>query len=345
MPEQISMNLMNLVAVAGGNMKRRDFIALASGAAAAWPFYVHAQTSAMPVVGFLSGRPLGDDDNAAALRKALAEAGFVEGKNVRIDYSPDSGDTERLVAGAAGLVSKTVTVIVAGGAPAALAAKRATQTIPIVFTSGVDPVQIGLVASFNRPGGNATGFFSQVGDLVGKNLSLLHEIVPAAKRIALLVNPSNNPASGPFIKNAIEAARTLGLEVQVFNATSIAEIDVAFEALARWPAAAVLIGPDPYLGSRRSQIATLTARYKLPDGSLDGRFVRAGGLLAYGPSIPATYALAGGYVARILKGEKPADLPVQQPTTFQLTLNLKTASALGIKIPEALLGTAHEVIE
>ncbi len=327
-------------------MKRRDFIVLAGGAATtAWPLTARAQTSAVPVVGFLSGRPIEDDDNAAALRKALTEAGFVDGKNVRIEYSPDSGNTERLGAGAAGLVSKNVTVIVAGGAPAALAAKRATQTIPIVFTSGVDPVQIGLVASFNRPGANATGFFSQVDELAGKTLSLLHDVVPAAKRIALLVNPSNATASGPFIKNATEAARTLGLVLQVFNAVSIAEIDAAFEEMARWAAAAVLIGPDPYLGSRRAQIAALTARTKLPDGSLDSRFVRAGGLLAYGPSIPASYALAGGYVARILKGEKPADLPVQQPTTFLLTLNLKTANALGVKIPENLLGTAHEVIE
>ncbi|MFT5042936.1 MAG: putative ABC transport system substrate-binding protein, partial [Hyphomicrobiaceae bacterium] len=242
------------------------------------------------------------------------------------------------------LVRRGAAVIMAGPPPAALAAKHATQTIPIVFTSGADPVRIGLVSSFNRPGGNATGFHIQFIQLVGKRLSLLHEIVPRGARIAVLVNPVN-PEAETIVRNATETARALGREIKVFNAKTIGEIDTAFAALMAWRAGAVFVGPDPLLFRRNAQIATLAARHVLPTSSMESAFVEAGGLMSYGPNLADLYRQAGLHVGRILKGEKPADLPVQQPTKFELVINLKTAKALGIVIPRSILLRADELIE
>ncbi len=305
-----------------------------------------AQQAAMPVVGWLNPQPLSSSRHLLnGFRKGLREAGFVEGKSVTIELRPGNGERGRLPGLAADLVRRGVAVIMAGSPPAALAAKRATQTIPIVFTSGADPVRIGLVSSYNRPGGNVTGFHIQFSQLVGKRLSLLHEMVPRATRIAVLVNPDHPSDAEPTVRNATEAARALGLDIQIFNARTIGEIDAAFAALVLWRAGAVLVGPDPLFASRNAQIVTLAARHKLPTSVLLGRFVEGGGLMSYGPDISDMYRRAGGYVGRILKGEKPADLPVQQPTKYELVINLKTAKALGITFPPSILLRADEVIE
>ena len=326
-------------------MRRREFIALVGCAAAAWPLPVRAQQPAVPVVGWLNPRALDATRNDfAAFRKGLGEAGFVEGKSVTIELRPGDGRGERLPELADDLVRRGVAVIMAGSPPAALAAKRATQTIPIVFTSGADPVRIGLVSSFNRPGGNVTGFHIQFIRLVGKRLSLLHEAVPQAARIAVLVNP-DNPEAEPAVRNATEAARALGLDIQVFNARTIGEIDAAFAALVLWRAGAVLVAPDPFFSQRRAQIVTLAARHVLPTSDYWPKGVKAGYLMSYGPDLPDLYRRAGLYVGRILKGEKPADLPVQQPTKFELVVNLKTAKQLGITIPPEVLYQATKVIK
>jgi len=318
---------------------------LALGLLAA-PLPTEAQQSAMPVVGWLHPQPLATSrKNLAGFRKGLGEAGFVEGKNVMIELRLADGKHERLPALADDLVRRGVAVIMAGSPPAALAAKRATQTIPIVFTSGADPVKIGLVSSYNRPGGNATGFHVQYSQLVGKRLALLHEAVPQTARIAVVVNPGNPSEAEPTVRNATEAARALGLDIKVFNAGTVGEIDAAFAALALWRAGAVLVGPDPFLGGRNAQIVTLAARHMLPTSVNRGDFVEAGGLMTYGPDLPDLYRQAGLYVGRILKGEKPANLPVQQPTKFELVVNLKTAKALGITIPPEVLYRATKVIK
>ncbi len=305
-----------------------------------------AQQSAMPVVGWLNPQPLATNrDRFEGFRKGLGEAGFVEGKNLMIELRPGGGG-QSMQERADDLVRRGVAVIMAGSPPAALAAKRATQTIPIVFTSGADPVKIGLVSSYNRPGGNATGVHIQYSQLVGKRLALLHEAVPRAARIAVLVNPAR-PASEavPTVRSATEAARALGLDIQVFNAGTIDEIDAAFAALVAWRAGAVLVGPDPFFGTRRAQIMTLAARHVLPTSCMVSGCVEAGGLMTYGPDISDMYRRAGRYVGRILKGEKPADMPVQQPTKIELEINLKTAKGLGIRIPESILLRADVVIE
>ena len=326
-------------------MRRREFVALVGGAAAAWPLLARAQQSAVPVVGWLNPGPLeASQAILAAFREGLGEAGFVEGESVTFELRP-GGTGEPLSERADDLVQLGVAVIMAGSPPAALAAKRATQTIPIVFTSGADPVKIGLVSSFNRPGGNATGFHIQFSQLVGKRLSLLHEMVPQAKRIAVLINPAHPSDAEPTVKNATEEARALGLDLQVFNAGTIGEIDTAFAALVAWRAGAVFIGPDPFFGGRRAQIASLAARHVLPTSSFGRSQVEAGALMSYGPVTADMYRRAGRYVSRILKGEKPADLPVQQPTKFELVINLKTADALGVIIPPTTLARADDVIE
>ncbi len=325
-------------------MKRREFIALAGGAAAAWPLTVHAQQSARPVVGWLNPRPIkASRPIFNGFRKGLGEAGFVEGKSVTIELRPGGGG-QSLQERANDLVRRGVAAIMAGPPPAALAAKRATQTIPIVFTSGADPVKIGLVSTFNRPGGNATGFHIQFIQLVGKRLSLLHEMVPRAERIAVLVNPAN-PKAETILRNATKTARALGRDIKVFNAKTVGEIDTAFAALVAWRAGAVFVGPDPLLFRRNAQIATLAARHVLPTSSMESGFVEAGGLMSYGPDLTDLYRRAGGYVGRILKGEKPAHMPVQQSTKFELAVNLKTAKALGITFPPSILLRADVVIE
>jgi putative ABC transport system substrate-binding protein len=279
------------------------------------------------------------------LRKGLGEAGFVEGKNVMIELRPADGKRGRLPALADDLVRRGVSVIKAGSLPGALAAKRATQTIPIVFTSGADPVKNGLVSSYNRPGGNVTGFHIQFFQLVKKRFSLLHEAVPQAARIAVLNNPAN-PSAALTVRDATETARALGRNIQVFNAGTVGEIDTAFAALVAWRAGAVFVGPDPVFGGRRNaQIVTLAARHMLPTSVHQGRYVEGGGLMTYAPDISDMYRRAGGYVGRILKGEKPADMPVQQPTKFELIINLKTAKALGLTIPPSILYQATKVIK
>ena len=326
-------------------MRRREFIALVGIAAAAWPLTVRAQQSTMPVVGWLNLSPLNSSRHFLnSFRKGLGEAGFVEGKNVTIELRPGGGG-QSMKERADDLVRRGVAAIMAGAPPAALAAKRATQTIPVVFTSGTDPVKIGLVSSFSRPGGNVTGFHIQFIQLVGKRLALLHEIVPQAGRIAVLVNPAHPSEAVPTVRDATEAARALGLDLKVFNAGTVGEIDTAFAALVAWRAGAVFVGPDPLFVVRNAQIVTLAARHKLPTSVLLGRFVEAGGLMTYGPDLPDLYRRAGGYVGRILKGEKPANLPVQQPTKFEMVINLKTAKAIGITIPQSIMLSANKVIE
>jgi len=326
-------------------LSRREFGTLLGGAAAAWTLPVSAQQSAMPIVGWLNPRPLSASrPRFAAFLKGLGEAGFVEGESVMLELRP-GGTGEPMQERADNLVRQGVSVIMAGSPPAALAAKRATQTIPIVFTSGADPVRIGLVSSFNRPGGNATGFHIQYSQVVGKRLSLLHEMVPQAARIAVLVNPAHPSDAEATEQNATEAARALGLDLKVFNAGTIGEIDAAFAALVAWRAGAVLVGPDPFFGARRAQITTLAARHVLPTSVFSRGFVKAGGLMSYGSDIQDMYRRAGLYVGRILKGGKPADLPVLQPTKFELIINLKVAKALGIAIPQSILLRADDVIE
>ena len=326
-------------------MIRRISFIVAALAILATAYSATAQQSAMPVVGWLNPQPLSSSRQLLdGFRKGLGEAGFVEGKNVMIELRPADGKRGRLPALADDLVRRGVAVIMAGSPPAALAAKRATQTIPIVFTSGADPVKIGLVSSYNRPGGNVTGFHIQFVQLVKKRLSLLHEAVPQAARIAVLNNPAN-PSAALTVRDATETARALGRDIQVFNAGTVGEIDTAFAALVAWRAGAVFVGPDPFFGGRNAQIVTLAARHMLPTSVNRGDFVEAGGLMTYGPDLPDLYRRAGGYVGRILKGEKPADMPVQQPTKFELIINLKTAKALGLTIPPSILYQATKVIK
>ncbi len=309
------------------------------------PAAVRAQQSAKPVVGWMHPRSLNASRHfLGGLRKGLGEAGFVEGKNVMIELRPADGKRARLPALADDLVRRGVSVIMAGSAPAALAAKRATQTIPVVFTSGTDPVKIGLVSSFNRPGGNVTGFHIQFIQLVKKRLALLHEAVPQARRIAMLNNPAH-PVAEQAVRDATETARALGLDFQVFNAGTVGEIDAAFAALVLWRASAVYVGTDPLFSRRSKQIATLAAHHVLPTSGYIGGFIEAGGLMSYGPDLPDMYRRAGGYVGRILKGEKPAHMPVQQSTKYELAINLKTAKALGITFPPSIMLSADKVIE
>ncbi len=323
-------------------MRRRDFVTLAGGAAAAWVLPVRAQ--AVPVVGWLSPQPLKASQHFIdSFHTGLGEVGFIEGKNVTILLRPGGGD-QSLQERANDLVQRGVAAIMAGPPPAALAARRATQTIPIVFTSGADPIELGLVSSYNRPGGNATGFHIQFIQLVDKRFSLLHEMVPRAARIAVLVNPAN-PKAETIERNATRTALALGRDIKVFNARTVGEIDAAFTALVAWRAGAVFVGPDPFLFRRNAQIAKLAVHHLLLTSSMERAFVDAGGLMTYGPNLPDLYRRAGVYVGRILKGENPADLPVQQPTKFELVINLKVAKVLGITIPASILLQADEVIE
>lgn len=326
-------------------MTRKIAFPAATLAILATAYSATAQQSAMPVVGWLNPQPLSSSRHMLnGFRKGLGEAGFVEGKNVMIELRPADGKRARLPALADDLVRRGVAVIMAGSPPAALAAKRAAQTIPIGFTSGADPVKIGLVSSYNRPGGNVTGFHIQFIQLVKKRLSLLHEAIPQAARIAVLVNPAN-PSAALTVRDATETARALGRDIKLFNAGTVGEIDTAFAALVAWRAGAVFVVPDPFFSNRSAQIATLAARHVLPTSGHNRRLVEAGGLMTYGPDLPDLYRRAGRYVGRILKGEKPADLPVQQPTKFELVINLKTAKALGITIPPSILLGADKVIE
>lgn len=327
---------------------RRRFMIAGFGAATlagTWPLSVLAQQSKLPVVGWLHPRPLNSSRSyISSFRKGLGEAGFKELNNVTIEFRSADGRAERLPRLADDLVRRGAAVIMAGSAPAALAAKRATETIPVVFTSGTDPAQIGLVSSFNRPSGNVTGFHVQLLQLVGKRLSVLHEIIPQAKRIALLINPAH-PEAETILRNATETARALGLDLKAFNAGTVGEIDTAFAALVAWYAGAVFVGPHPFLDAQSAYIVNLAASHALPTSVTFNAGVAAGGLVTYSPDLPDLYRRAGLYVGRILKGEKPGDLPVQQPTRFELAINLKTARALGITVSESILVRATHVIE
>ena len=323
-------------------MRRRDFIMLLGGAVAAWPLAAHPQQAAAPLVGLLEGAD--DPTLTTALRLGLSQSGFVEGKSVTFEYSNANGQYDRLPALAAELVRRQVAVIGTVSPVAALAAKAATATIPIVFTLGTDPVRDGLVASLNRPGGNVTGvtFFSNL--LAARRLELLHETLPMAPSIAILLNPNNSNA-GLELNETETAARTLGLQLVVVRATNEGEIDAAFVTLVQQRAMALLVLSDQYLYSRRGQIVLLATRHAIAT-SFSGRDqVAVGGLMSYGANLANTSRQAGIYIARILKGEKPADLPVIQPTKFELFLNLNTAKTLGIEIPANVLALADEVIE
>jgi putative tryptophan/tyrosine transport system substrate-binding protein len=326
-------------------MKRRELIRLLAGATV-WPLAARAQQTAMPVIGFLSSRSPGESSAVvAAFRRGLGEAGFVEGRNAHIAFRWAEGRNDRLPALATDLVTHQASVIVAtGGGPSAMAAKTATTTVPIVFTFGSDPVKAGLVASFNRPGGNLTGVSWFSSDLGPKRLELLLELAPKTAVIALLVNPNNAElASQPA--DFQEAARTLGKQVHIFNASSEKEIDTAFMTFVGQKADALVVGGDPFFTSRREQLIALAARHAVPASYSSREYVADGGLMSYGNSVVDAYRRAGVYAGRILNGAKPADLPVERLTTFELVINLKTAKGLGLTVPDKLLVAADEVIE
>jgi ABC-type uncharacterized transport system substrate-binding protein len=327
-------------------MRRREFIA-GFGGSVAWPMVARAQQAAMPVVAFVSGGSANTlRDYAAAFRKGLGDTGYVDGRNVTVEYHWLEGQYDLLPALMADLVRRQVAVIATpGSAPASLAAKAATTTIPIVFSVGEDPVQLGLVASIARPGGNATGINFFTAEVVAKRLRLLHDMVPNAVRIAVLVNPTNASTAEPTLRDAREAAPTIGLQIQVLNAATIGEIDATFATLARQQLDAIFVAPDAFFTSRAVQFATLTASERIPAAYANRDIVAAGGLMSYGTDIADTFRQVGVYACTILKGAKPADLPVLQSTKFEFVINLKTAKALGLTIPVDVLSIADEVIE
>jgi putative ABC transport system substrate-binding protein len=327
-------------------LKRREFLTLLGGGAAAWPLAARAQP-AMRVIGYLSGvTPDGDTERVRALRQGLKETGYVEGENLTIEYRWAENQFDRLPALAAELVRRQVAVIVAtGGTLPALAAKAATSTIPIVFGVGDDPVRLGLVASLARPGGNATGINFFLGELTAKRLEILRELVPAAVRVALLVNPANAARTEATTRDAERAAQAMALQIKIFTASTSGEIHAAFERLAPERPDALFVGSDPLFTSRRVQLATLAARHGLPASFASRDNVEAGGLVSYGTNLNDAFLQNGLYAGRILKGEKPADLPVMQSTKFELVINLSTAKALGLEVPAMLLARADEVVE
>jgi putative tryptophan/tyrosine transport system substrate-binding protein len=326
---------------------RRQFVTMLGGTAVAWPLAARAQQPAMPVVGFISA---GSADAfaryVAAFQKGLYETGSVEGQNVKVEYHWLEGQYDQLPALMADLVRRQVAVIATlGTMPAALAAKAATATIPIVFGVGADPVKFGLVASLARPGGNATGINFFTNEVLAKRLRLLHDLVPKAVRVAVLANPANAASADSTIREVQEAARPMGLQIQIFNATTIGEIDAAFVTFARERPDALYVAPDGFFASRRVQIATLSARDRIPVTLSSRDEVAAGGLMSYGADLADYYYHVGVYTGSILKGAKPADLPVLQSTKFVFAINLQTARLLGIEVPPGVLSIADEVIE
>jgi putative tryptophan/tyrosine transport system substrate-binding protein len=326
-----------------GQLRRREFIVALTGAAAVWPLAARGQQPAIPVVGFLStASPDEFTSFVAGFRDGLKRAGYVEGENVAIEYRWAEGDYNRLPALAIDLVRRQVKVIAAiDGLPSILAAKAATTTIPIVFFTGADPVKYGLVASFNRPGGNITGLVTLNAALVPKRLELIHEVMPTVRTIALLVNPANPVAEG-LVAEALAAARRLGAEVRTLHASAEQDFDRVFAGLR---AGALVIGPDPFFNSRNEQLAALALRHLVASVFQYREFTASGGLMAYGTDLRDAWGQAGIMTGRILKGDKPAELPVQQVTKVELIINLKTAKTLGINVPLTLVGGADEIIE
>jgi len=327
-------------------MKRREFISLLGGAAATWPLAARAQQPALPVIGFLGpGSAESDAYRVTAFRQGLNESGYVDGQNVTIEYRWAEGHYDRLPALATDLVHRQVAVIAATSTPAALAAKAATTTIPIVFEAASDPVKLGLVASLNRPGGNLTGVTQLAEEVLPKRFELLHELFPKARVMALLVNPADAALAEPQTRVAQSVANTLGLELHVLNASTEGDFDAVFAKLIELHAPPLVIGGDAFFTSHSEQFAALAISHAVPAVYQWREFAAAGGLMSYGSNITDTQRLAGALVGRILKGDKPVDLPVQQATKVELFLNLKTAKALGITFPLSLLGSADEVFE
>jgi putative ABC transport system substrate-binding protein len=327
-------------------VRRRQFITLLSGAAAAWPLAARAQQPAVPVIGFIqSGSADASAPFAVAFRKGLNETGHFEGQNLTVEYRYLEGQYDRLPAVMADLVRRRVAVIATIGDNPAIAAKAATATIPIVFTVSEDPVKLGLVASLARPGGNVTGINFLETEVGAKRLGLLHELVPKAVRVAVLWNPAADTPGSTELRDLQEAARTVGLEIRILNATTIGEIDAAFATFARERPDALFVSGNAFFNSRRVQFATLTAVNKIPAVYGNRAYVAAGGLMSYAADIADTYRQAGVYTGNILKGAKPADLPVMQSTKFEFAINLQTARALGLTVPPSVLAIADEVIE
>ena len=326
-------------------MRRREFLG-ALGAAAAWPLAARSQQPALPVIGFLSSETAsGYAFRAAAVRQGLSESGYVEGRDVTIEYRWAEGHYDRLPALAADLVRRQVAVITAAGTPSALAAKAATTAVPIVFSTAADPVAEGLVASLARPGGNATGVANLGTELVQKQIEKLHQMVPAATAIVALVNPTNPILAEPATKEAQAAGRILGLKIHIIQASTERDIDAAFATLSRLGAGALVVCPDGFFTSQRDQIAQLAIRHAIPVIYFLRELPAAGVLMSYGPSVTDGYRQTGIYTARILKGERPGDLPVQQSTKFNLVINLTTAKVLGLEVPFYLQQLADELIE
>jgi putative tryptophan/tyrosine transport system substrate-binding protein len=327
-------------------MRRREFITLIGGTAAVWPLAAHAQQQTMPVVGYLNlGSPESDASRLTGLRRGLNQSGYVEGRNLVIEYRWAGNQANRLPDFAADLVQLRVAVIVSPGSLSALAAKGATTSIPIVFVVGNDPVQLGLVASLNRPGGNLTGINAFASELGAKGLALLHELMPSTATIGFLENPNNPIFAAYYEKDVLTAATVIGIKIQILSAGTDREIDAAFVSLIQARTGALLVGGDVFFNNRIDQIVALAARHAIPTMYHFREFVVAGGLISYGSSLMDAYQQVGLYTGRILKGEKPADLPVIQATKLELIINLKTATALGLPIPDKLLSLADDVIE